>query len=139
MDSVQLNNTYNFEANALKVRNEKEVVVVIDRFSNMQPSSRSCVDRSILGKKLDVCVTYDLYEGITELSWYQEEEVLVSNGSNTVKPGATISLFKSEDAVIMKWDTNVSCGEEGSESAQWILTSRQKPKINHNDGSWLLD
>ena len=41
--------------------------------------------------------------------------IIVSNGSNIVKLGSRNACFKAGEAVIMRWDTNISCGEEGIE------------------------
>ena len=68
-----------------------------------------------------MCVAYDLDEGGTELKWYQGEVIFVSSGSNIVKPGASSACFKAVEASIMRWDANVSCGEERSASAQRLL------------------
>ena len=54
---------------------EREVDGVGDRFSCMQPSSQTCVARIFLGKRLYVCVVYDMNEGITDLWWYQGEVI----------------------------------------------------------------
>ena len=55
-------------------------------FSEMQISSQTCVDRSIIGKRLDVCVSYCLDKGGNELRWSQGGVILISNYSNIMKP-----------------------------------------------------
>ena len=59
---------------------------------------------------------------------------IFSSGSNTVKPGARSACFKSGESGIIRWDSNVSCGEEVSESDQQLLTSKCNPKGNHTEG-----
>ena len=105
----------------------------------MHPSSHPCVDRSLLVKRLDVCVAYDLYEGGTDLRWSQEGVILVSNCSNIVNQCERSACFKAGEAVIMRWDANVLCGEDGSESAQRIFPSKWNPKGKHTKGRWRLD
>ena len=61
----------------------------------MQPSSQPCVAISLLGKRLDVCVAYDMDEGGTEIRWSQGEVILVSNVSHIVKPVTRSSCFKA--------------------------------------------
>ena len=62
-----------------------------------------------------MCVSYDLDERGTDLRWSHAEVIIVSNGSNIVKLGSRNACFKAGEAVIMRWDTNISCGEEGIE------------------------
>ena len=59
IDSDQINNTDGFEANANKVINEREWSGVGGRFAEMHPSSHTCVNRSLLGNRLDVYLVYE--------------------------------------------------------------------------------
>ena len=91
------------------MRNEREAAGVCDRFSEMHPYSQPFVDISLLGKLLDLCVAYDMDEGVTSLRWSQGGVIIVSNGSNIVKPGTIIALFQAGDGVIISWYANVLC------------------------------
>ena len=52
-----------------------------DRYAECQPS-KPTVGEKLLGKRLDVCCSYDLDAGGSELRWSQGKVVLVSDGHN---------------------------------------------------------
>ena len=121
------------------MRNKREAYGVGNKFAEINPSSQTCVDIKLLSKRLDVCVSYDLDEGGTDIRWSQGEVILFSNGSNILKTGARSECFKAGEAIIMRWDENVSREEEGNDPAQRLLPSKWNPKGNHTEGSWHLD
>ena len=78
-----------------------------------------------------MCVSCDWSEGGTELRWSHGGVILVSNSSNIVKIYSISAYCKAGEAVIMGWDANVSCGEKGIDSAQYLLPSKWNPKVKH--------
>ena len=69
-----------FYQDARNLRNTREVVGIGDMYAEMQPSSRPKIDRHLIGKRLDICESYDLDEGGSELRWSQGKVVSISNG-----------------------------------------------------------
>ena len=133
------NKTEEFETNGQKLRMERESAGIGDRYSNMQPSSIPIIDKSLIGKRLDVCHTWDLEEGGTELRLSQGEVIEISNGSNILKPGARSSCYKKGEAVMIKWDENKDKKQLSYESPQRLLKSKWNPKNKHSDGAWRFD
>ena len=127
-----------FEQNARSLRNTREAVGIGDRYAEMQPSSRPKIDRYLIGKRLDICESYDLDEGGSELRWSQGKVVLISNGSNIVKIGSRIACYKPREAVLICWDGNEERKEPSTTSPQRLLPSKWNPK-RHSHGAWRME
>ena len=67
----------------------------------MQPSSISIVDKGLIGKRLDICESYDLEGGSSELRYSQDKVVLVSNGSKIIKLVLCTACYKTGEAVMI--------------------------------------
>ena len=104
-----------------------------------QLASMPVVDDTLVGQRLDICECYDLEEGGTELRWSQGEVILVSNGSNILKPNARSACYKRGEAVMIKWDANKDRNEDISTSSQRLLPSKWNPRGKHVVGGWRLD
>lgn len=109
-----------------------------DQYTYMQPFLRPNVDGTLIGERLDVCCSYEIDGGGSELRWCQGEVIKVSDGTNIVKPNSCTACFKRGEAVVMRWDANDERNEPSSESAQRLLPSKWNPK-EHTDGSWRFD
>ena len=70
---------------------------------------------------------------------YVREVIDVSNGSNTLKPGAHTSCYKKGEAVMIGWDENKERNEPSHVTLQRLLPSKWNPTNNHSQGSWRLD
>ena len=97
-----IDKTDEFEIYGQNLWRERELVGIGDRYTNMQPLSMPLIDNKLIGKRLDVCHTWDLEEGGTELRWSQGEVIEISNGSNILKPGAHAACYKKGEAVMIK-------------------------------------
>ena len=62
------------------------------------------IDRHLIGKRLEMCESYDLQEGGSELRWSQGKVMLISNGSNILKIGSCTACYKTIEAVLIRWD-----------------------------------
>ena len=69
----------------------------------------------------------------------QGEVILVSNGSNILKPNARSACYKRGEAVMIKWDANKDRNEDISTSSQRLLPSKWNPRGKHVVGGWRLD
>ena len=132
IDKVSEKENAKFEQNARNLRNTCEEEGIGDRYAEMQPSSMPKIDKYLIGKRLDICESYDLEEGGSELRWNQGKVVLVSNGANIVKIGSITACYKSGEAVMICWDSNNDRNEPTSTSPQRLLPSKWNPKIHSN-------
>ena len=139
IDRARTEMTDEFEAKARSTRAEREAVGVGDRYAEMQPMSRPAVDERLIGKRLDVCVLYNLDEGGSELRWCQGVVTAVSNGSNIVRTGSKTACYKAGEAVMIRWDENKARNEPSSESGQRLLPSKWNPRGVHREGCWRFD
>ena len=128
-----------FEEQTRCLRDEREINGVGDRYAHIQPMSRPNVDKSLVGKRLDICEKYDLEEGGSELRWSQGVVLSISDGSNMLKPGARTAMFKAREAVEIRWDANVKLNEPESTSFQRLLQNKWNPKGKHSEGCWRYD
>ena len=107
----------------------------------MQPVLISVVNNGLIGQRLDICESYNLDKGGTELRWSQGEVVLVSNGFNIVKPNARSECYKKGEVVMIQWDANEDRNEEITTSYQRLMPSKCNPRGKHMDGGvgdWIL-
>ena len=110
-----------------------------DRYAECQPSQPE-VDEGLIGRRLDVCCSYQLESGGAELRWCQGEVVLVSDGCNMPKPPpARSAKFKAGEAVMVLWDACKVRKEDASRSEQRLLPSMWNPKGVHRAGAWRFD
>ena len=91
----------NFESDAYNLRNKREVAEIGNRYDEMQPSSMPKINKHLIGKRLDICESYDLEEGGSELRWSQGKVVLVSNGMNIVKIGSRTTCYDTSEVVLI--------------------------------------
>ena len=97
------------------------------------------INRHILGKRLDICESYNLEGGGLELRWSQGKVVLVSDSSNIVKIGSRTACYKPSEAVLICWDANEESNEPSTTSAQRLLSYKWNPMGGHNKGCWRMD
>ena len=119
MEIIEKNKDFGHDANVL--RDKRESIGIGDRFTEIQPMSQPKIDKSLIGRRLDVCEQYDLEEGGTELRWSQGVVIAISDGNNMLKPGARTAKFKLGESVMIKWDANPDRNELSSTSAQRLL------------------
>ena len=139
IDSLNVSKGGSFEDKATEMRDEREAAGIGDRFAAIQPMSRPTINKQLIGKRLDVCLIYELDVGGTELRWCQGEVILISDGSNILKPGARTAKFKAGEAVRIRWDANIDRNEPVHTTAQRLLPTKWNPKGKHSDGCWRFD
>ena len=100
-------------------------------------TSRPMVDKGLLGRRLDVCCSYEPAEGGSELRWCPGKVVLVSDG-RTITRGPR-SRLGAKEAVLISWDADEARNEESTTSAQRLLPSLWNPKGTHRAGAWRFD
>ena len=120
-------------------KTQRESTGLGDHYAEMQPASMPVVNNKLIGKRLDICECYDLEEGGTELRWSQGKVVLVSNGTNMLKPNARTACFKKGEAVMICWGANKERNEAVTVSTQRLLPSKWNPKGKHMEGAWRID
>ena len=69
----------------------------------------------------------------------QGEVIMISDGSNILKPGERTAKFKAGKVVCIRWDTNIDRNEPIHITAQRLLPTTWNPKGKHYDGSWRFD
>ena len=139
IDALGMSKGTELEDKSIQLQNEREAVGVGDRYTEMQSMSRPTINKQLLGKRLDVCFEYELEIGGTELRWSQGEVIMISDGSNILKPGARTAKFKAGEAVRICWDANTDRNEPIHITDQRLLPSKWNPKGKHSDGSWRFD
>lgn len=137
LDLLQLSKGTDFEAEARRVRAEREAAGIGDPRAEKQQQSRPLVDKALLGKRLEICCDYDLDEGGSEPRWCAGEVVLVSDGSNIPIPGKPRAKYKAGAAVMIHWDEPQ--GESWKDSAVELLPSQWNPKGIQLAGGWRFD
>ena len=93
--------------------------------------------KKLLGKRLDVCCSYQLDEGGSELRWCQGLVVLVSDGHN-IKKGPR-SWWGAGKVVMICWDADEARKEASTTSEQELAPSKWNPKGVHVAGAWRFD
>ncbi len=139
IDAARLATSDEFEANARRIRDDREANGIGDSCGNKQPMSAPNVDDELIGKRLEVCVEYELLNEIgTELRWCPGEVTLVSDGTNIVKPDSVTgrAFYKKGEAVMMRWEANEKCNEPETESSQKLAKNKWNPRGQHTADSW---
>ena len=144
LDLLQLSKGAEFEAEARRVRAEREAEGVGDSCAERQQQTAPLVDKALLGKRLEICCNYELDNGGSEPRWCAGQVILVSDGRNIAK--GPRSFYKEGEAVMMRWDAAPDRksmaypqGEPVSESAARLLKSMWNPRGVQRDGGWRFD
>ena len=71
IDKISEEEHEKFEQDAHNLRNNREAEGIGDKYAEIQPTSMPKIDKHLIGKRLDICESYDLEEGGSELRWSQ--------------------------------------------------------------------
>ena len=109
-----------------------------DVYSRSQPSTMPKIDKSLIGKRLEILYKYEEpHTGEEVLEWNQGVVTLVSDGTNLQKSAR--SFYKEGEAVLIDFDKKCLRGEKQSVYTVKLKKSKWNPKNNYTEGSWRLD
>ena len=94
------------------------------------------IDKSLIGKQLDVCLKYFLDDGRTELRWIQGYVILVSDGEDIPKNQGVQACYKSRKAFMIRWGGNKETNESVSGLTHRLIRSEWNSMATHSHGSW---
>ena len=144
-DLMQLSKGADFEAEARRIRAEREAAGVGDSAAERQQTTAPLVDKALLHRRLEVCFNYDLADGSgSEPRWSAGEVVLISDGTKCPIPRAK---FEAGEAVMIRWDDpwdpvdehDKRTEEQRRLSAVHLLKTNWNPKGAQMDGGWRFD
>ena len=140
LELLQLSKGVAFEAEARRIRAEREAAGVGDSCAERQQQTAPPVDKSLLGARLQICCDYDLVEGGSEPRWCAGKVILVSDGANILIPaaGKPRAKYKKGEAVMIRWDVEAA-GEQWDDWAVRLLPSKWNPRHEQLAGGWRFD
>ena len=100
MNAACIENSDEFEHQAMHTGLEREAFGAVDRYSNMQPTSSPTIEKYLIDKWIDVLLQYFIDNGRTEILWIKGEVILLSDETNIPNNQGVKACYKYSEAVM---------------------------------------